>query len=58
MSAVPTFELNDGNRTYRTAFDIASKGIANEHRLIEAIGYAEVLASNRPARAAAAGSDR
>ena len=37
-----------------TAFDIAGKGIANERSLIEAIEYAEVLASNRATRAAAA----
>jgi hypothetical protein len=37
-----------------TAFDIAGKGIANERILIEAVEYAEVLASNRAARAAAA----
>ena len=37
-----------------TAFDIAGKGIANERSLIEAIEYAEILASNRAARAAAA----
>jgi 4-hydroxythreonine-4-phosphate dehydrogenase len=32
-----------------TAFDIAGKGIANEHSLVEAIEYAELLASHRPA---------
>jgi 4-hydroxy-L-threonine phosphate dehydrogenase PdxA len=37
-----------------TAFEIAGKGIANERSLIEAIEYAEILASNRAARAAAA----
>ena len=37
-----------------TAFDIAGKGLANERSLIEAIEYAEILASNRAARAAAA----
>jgi 4-hydroxy-L-threonine phosphate dehydrogenase PdxA len=31
-----------------TAFDIAGKGIANEHSLIEAIEYAERLASAMP----------
>ena len=36
-----------------TAFDIAGKGIANERSLIEAIEYAELLAANRAARAAA-----
>src|SRR5215207_1242649 len=36
-----------------TAVDIAGKGIANERSLIEAIEYAELLASNRFARAAA-----
>ena len=36
-----------------TAFDIAGKGIANERSLIEAIEYAELLAANRTARAAA-----
>ena len=37
-----------------TAFDIAGKGLANERSLIQAIEYAEILASNRAARAAAA----
>lgn len=32
-----------------TAFDIAGKGIANEHSLIEAIDYAERLAGGTPA---------
>ena len=32
-----------------TAFDIAGKGLANEHSLVEAIEYAELLASHRPA---------
>ena len=36
-----------------TAFDIAGKGIANELSLMEAIDYAEKLASVRKARAAA-----
>ncbi|MDR3497309.1 MAG: 4-hydroxythreonine-4-phosphate dehydrogenase PdxA [Ancalomicrobiaceae bacterium] len=36
-----------------TAFDIAGKGIANEQSLMEAIDYAETLASVRKARAAA-----
>ena len=31
-----------------TAFDIAGKGIANEHSLVEAIEYAELLASHQP----------
>ena len=31
-----------------TAFDIAGKGIANERSLVEAIEYAELLASNTP----------
>ncbi len=33
-----------------TAFDIAGKGIANERSMIEAIEYAELLASGRAAR--------
>ena len=37
-----------------TAFDIAGKGLVNERSLIQAIEYAEILASNRAARAAAA----
>jgi 4-phospho-D-threonate 3-dehydrogenase / 4-phospho-D-erythronate 3-dehydrogenase len=32
-----------------TAFDIAGKGLANEHSLVEAIEYAELLASHQPA---------
>ena len=32
-----------------TAFDIAGKGLANEHSLVEAIEYAELLASHRSA---------
>ena len=32
-----------------TAFDIVGKGIANEHSLVEAIEYAELLASHQPA---------
>src|SRR5215213_6372069 len=36
-----------------TAFDIAGRGIANERSLIEAIEFAELLAANRFARAAA-----
>ena len=32
-----------------TAFDIAGKGIASEHSLVEAIEYAELLASHQPA---------
>ncbi len=31
-----------------TAFDIAGKGIANEHSLVEAIEYAERIAANAP----------
>ena len=37
-----------------TACDIAGKGHPNERSLIQAIEYAEILASNRAARAAAA----
>jgi 4-hydroxythreonine-4-phosphate dehydrogenase len=32
-----------------TAFDIVGKGIASEHSLVEAIEYAELLASHQPA---------